>query len=155
MILAACLISLPVVQDTVSPEEIRRWVRQMGSERYDERDAAMERLVKVGEPVIPHLYDALEGRDLEIRARAVFLLRILQEAPIHAVLNRASALAKNWDASAESKKELEAKQKSCAKRVEEGRKTIEKEEEALRGRWRKNKPGIVAKLIDQFLSLEL
>jgi hypothetical protein len=50
-------------------------VRQLGSESYAEREAAMAALDAAGEPALDALREAARGKDPEVRRRAVLLVR--------------------------------------------------------------------------------
>jgi hypothetical protein len=54
--------------------EIQRLIMQLGSDRFEEREAAGKRLEQIGEPALPALEKATRHRDAEVRRRAVYLL---------------------------------------------------------------------------------
>ncbi|MGH7295623.1 MAG: hypothetical protein ACRELB_11845 [Polyangiaceae bacterium] len=60
---------------TASPGEIDHLVAQLGSTSYTEREAATERLRKLGKAAFPALQAALASPDAEVRYRARLLLR--------------------------------------------------------------------------------
>ncbi len=59
----------------VSPEEVRALIRQLGAEDYFVRQEAQERLLGLGAAALDQLVEAAEQSDLEVAARARFLLR--------------------------------------------------------------------------------
>jgi RNA polymerase sigma factor (sigma-70 family) len=58
--------------------EIERLIRQLGSDKYTEREAATEALEKIGEPAYEPLLKALRSDDYEIRKRAEGVLMTLE-----------------------------------------------------------------------------
>jgi HEAT repeat protein len=52
------------------PADIERLVKQLGSERFEEREAADKALEKTGEPALEALRGAVRSPDAEIRHRA-------------------------------------------------------------------------------------
>lgn len=61
------LLALTTVPD---PAELDRLVKQLGAERYAEREAATMRLVLIGEPALESLRKTADNSDVEIRRRA-------------------------------------------------------------------------------------
>lgn len=53
-------------------------VKQLGSNEFDKRESATERLKKIGKPAIPALKEALKSDDAEVRSRAESLLKELE-----------------------------------------------------------------------------
>lgn len=105
MLLAAVLIPLVLVQESPTRDEMLGWIRALGAEDYEQREAAMEKLLKAGEPAIHVLYDALDSKDREVHARIVATLRRLQKPPIHAYFKDVASLVKEWEASGDAEKE--------------------------------------------------
>ncbi len=71
--------------------QIERLIRQLGSERFAEREAAGKALDAIGEPALPALRKAQGSSDLEIRRRVAALLKSIAR-------QRALARAKAWTA---------------------------------------------------------
>jgi hypothetical protein len=59
-------------------QEIERLVKQLGSEKFQEREAAGRRLVQIGEAALPALRRAGVSGDAEVRRRASQLVKVLQ-----------------------------------------------------------------------------
>ncbi len=57
--------------------KIEKLVKQLGSDKYREREAATEELKKIGRPAVPALTKALKSEDLEVRVRAESILKAL------------------------------------------------------------------------------
>jgi WD40 repeat protein len=72
--LLACLVLvqvLPFVAVGIEPEaEIARLVKQLGHDDVNQREAAMKRLVEIGEPALDALRQATTSDDPEVRFRA-------------------------------------------------------------------------------------
>lgn len=89
---AFCLMSIPALgapqasQETAPGKktsatrvEIEAWIAQLGSDRPEEREAAVTKLTKVGPAAIPVLKQALaEAKDEETRARLELILSELE-----------------------------------------------------------------------------
>jgi hypothetical protein len=75
-LLAASLALL--LGQTAGADEIGRLVRQLGSDRFEEREAASLRLEEIGGPALPALEKAAGSPDAEIRWRASELVKILR-----------------------------------------------------------------------------
>lgn len=103
--LSAALFLLVAFQESPTQDDMSGWTRALGAEGYAQREAAMKKLLEAGEPAIPFLYDALETKDREVRARIVTLLRRIQKSPIDAYLKRVAALVEGWDDSEESEEQ--------------------------------------------------
>ena len=71
------LAAAVVAQDAFTPDSL---VKQLGDEDYAVREAAMQKLVLLGDQAIPALEDALDHEDLEVRLRAGRALRSIQHA---------------------------------------------------------------------------
>ena len=65
----------PADQQDVSPEQIAALIKQLGAEDYFVRQEAQERLLGLGVAALDQLVQAAEQSDLEVAARARFLLR--------------------------------------------------------------------------------
>src|SRR5438128_6100003 len=59
---------------TKSEEEIKRWIDQLGSERFQDREQATQKLLKFGKSALPSLKEAVKSRDAEVRHRAQQLI---------------------------------------------------------------------------------
>jgi WD40 repeat protein len=82
--LLCCVFALPAlaVPDDKAAE-IERLIRELGDEDFDVRQAATEKLAKIGEAALPALKQAADGKDLEVKRRAADLLaRIEKEHPV-------------------------------------------------------------------------
>src|SRR5262245_8272624 len=62
----------------VDAAEAQRLIRQLGSDAFEERQAATHRLDALGEPVLPTLRAALEDDDIEVRRRAGELIQRIE-----------------------------------------------------------------------------
>jgi hypothetical protein len=78
--------------------DVRRLVRQLGSDRFEEREAASKALAAIGLPAFGALRDALGDEDAEIRRRAELLLDRLRPR----MLNRARSAIERFTASLQS-----------------------------------------------------
>jgi WD40 repeat protein len=62
--------------------DIEKLIRDLGDDDFDVRQAATEKLAKIGEAALPALKQAAEGKDVEVKRRATDLLaRIEKEHP--------------------------------------------------------------------------
>jgi hypothetical protein len=61
-----------------TPAEIGRLIRQLGSESFQEREAASRALELIGEPALGALAKAADNADAEIRGRAARLVEVLR-----------------------------------------------------------------------------
>src|SRR6476646_950303 len=61
-----------------SRAEVARLINQLGDEDFDRREAASQRLSRVGEPALAQLRRAERDPDLEVRKRAATLVRQIQ-----------------------------------------------------------------------------
>src|SRR5262245_45034999 len=58
------------------PDRVDRLIRQLGSDRFKEREAAAKALEELGEPALPALKRAAtDSPDVEVRRRAEALLK--------------------------------------------------------------------------------
>lgn len=58
-------------------EEIRQWVEALNSDRFVEREEATEKLMSAGPDAIAPLSEALQGNNLEVMTRGIFILQEL------------------------------------------------------------------------------
>jgi hypothetical protein len=63
-------------------KETRRLVEQLGSERFDDREAATQQLSKLGKAALPSLKEAARSPDAEVRRRARQLVEQLEPTPV-------------------------------------------------------------------------
>jgi hypothetical protein len=56
--------------DEVSRESIEKLVKQLGSDAWEEREEALQELIRIGEPAIPLLKGAAKSADPEVSMRA-------------------------------------------------------------------------------------
>ena len=78
---------LPPPPDTTpaaapTDDEIHRLIIQLGSEDFEQREAAANRLRRIGKPALPHLKAARESPDAEIASRARVLIRRIEVRPV-------------------------------------------------------------------------
>jgi len=68
------------------PEGIARLIRQLGADEFAEREAASKRLEEIGKPALAALQEAAKkDADLEVRARAARLVKIIHRSLFHEV----------------------------------------------------------------------
>lgn len=65
------------VPDSPSVEELRRWVDQLGSNRFSVRERASRRLIEAGPLAVEPLVDGMAANNIEARIRGLGLLRDL------------------------------------------------------------------------------
>jgi HEAT repeat protein len=53
-----------------SAKDIKRWIDQLGSERFKDREQATHQLSKLGKSALPSLKEATKSPDPEVRSRA-------------------------------------------------------------------------------------
>ena len=70
----------PAAQPAADAAEIERLIKQLGSERQTERDAAQQALVKVGLPAVAALQSATADKDAERAERAKAAWRQIEES---------------------------------------------------------------------------
>jgi WD40 repeat protein len=68
---------VPAVADDPGDKEIERLVKQLGSDDFEERQAATKRLTEIGEPALDALVRALKSNDLEARRRAEAIIALV------------------------------------------------------------------------------
>jgi hypothetical protein len=71
--------SQPPSKKPVDTAKIERLVRQLGSERFAEREAASKALDDIGEPALLALRKVRESTDLEVRRRVAVLLKSIEQ----------------------------------------------------------------------------
>ena len=64
--------------------EVSRWIEQLGSDEYQEREDATENLKKIGFRAVPELQKAMKSSDVEVSERAKELLRLVEMSWIDA-----------------------------------------------------------------------
>lgn len=69
-----CLAAVGAFAQEISPEEMARWIRQLGAPTHAEREEASAALWKIGEPALGPVREAAESPDPEISVRARALL---------------------------------------------------------------------------------
>lgn len=79
---AASSPSQPPSKKPVDAAQIERLIRQLGSERFTERESASRALDAIGEIALPALWKAQDSSDLEIRRRAVQLIEKITRRPV-------------------------------------------------------------------------
>src|SRR5262245_17481317 len=68
------------------PEDIARLIRQLGADEFAERESASKRLEEIGVPALEALQEAAKkNADLEVRARASRLVKIIERFLFHEV----------------------------------------------------------------------
>jgi hypothetical protein len=84
--LALMLSLAPVVAGSSNDADIDRLVKQLGSDKFKEREAASSALTKVGKPALPALKKAAtESADAEVRSRAAGLILTIRDALIRPI----------------------------------------------------------------------
>ena len=78
-----------------TPDEIREWIGQLGSEQFAQREAASRSLAAAGLPVIEPLAAAIRGEDFEVASRAMEVLRGFLEREDEALAAAAEKLAES------------------------------------------------------------
>ena len=63
-----------------SGEEITRWITNLDSDKYEERQEASGKLTAIGKPAIPALVKAATGDSLEVTHRALDVLKELYQS---------------------------------------------------------------------------
>src|SRR5213592_2737473 len=69
-LLVLVLPFVSVVAVDADDQEIARLVKQLGSDKFKEREAATKRLKEIGEPALEALLKAATSDDAEVRCRA-------------------------------------------------------------------------------------
>src|SRR5213080_2230450 len=68
---------VPAVADDPDDKEIARLVKQLGSDVFEERDAATKRLKEIGKPALDALGKAKDS--LEVRRRAEQIIAVIED----------------------------------------------------------------------------
>ncbi|HEY7157478.1 MAG TPA: hypothetical protein VH575_26220 [Gemmataceae bacterium] len=71
--------SKPLPKQSVDAAQLERLIRQLGSESFEEREAASKELDAIGQPAMPALRKARESADLEVRRRVAALLKSIEQ----------------------------------------------------------------------------
>jgi hypothetical protein len=77
LVIAAVLTSLPGQAAEADVAKIDQLVRQLGSEKFREREAASKQLEEIGEPALEGLAKARASSDPEVSRRATELTRVI------------------------------------------------------------------------------
>ncbi len=78
---------------TKSEEEIKRWIDQLGSEQFQDREQATQKLLKFGKSALPSLKEAVKSRDAEVRHRAQ---QLIDRISAHDVEKELARLQGTW-----------------------------------------------------------
>jgi hypothetical protein len=65
-----------------SAKEIQRWIDQLGSEHFRDRQQATHRLAQLGKSALPSLKQARKSPDAEVRRRAQRLVEQIEPAAV-------------------------------------------------------------------------
>jgi hypothetical protein len=65
-----------------SEQNIKRWIDQLGSDRYKVREQASLQLAKLGKSAMPNLKQAMQSPDAEVRRRAQQLVEQIDPPPV-------------------------------------------------------------------------
>jgi hypothetical protein len=68
---------VPAVAVAHDHTEVERLIKQLGSDRFRQREAATKRLEEIGEPALDALYKAADSADAEVRRRAEYIVNKL------------------------------------------------------------------------------
>src|SRR5882762_186018 len=69
---------VPVVTGDADDQEIGRLVKQLGSDKFKEREAASARLKQIVEPTLDALHKAAASNDPEVRRRAEKIIAVIE-----------------------------------------------------------------------------
>jgi len=72
------LVAVGQAQSTAPAMDPQALVAQLGASRYSDREAATEALIRLGRSALPALRDSRHAADLEIRTRALTLIRKIE-----------------------------------------------------------------------------
>ena len=89
-------LAAPPIDKTKKPPtaaQIAAWVRQLGDDRFEHREAASRALARAGEPALDAVRAAAASKDPEVRRRAAQLMRSLRK---HAVAREVARLKGEW-----------------------------------------------------------
>jgi HEAT repeat protein len=82
VVIAIAAVPAPIRADepaSAAPEQaIQRWIDQLGSERFKEREQAARELSKLGKSALPGLKGASQSPDAEVRRRAQQLVERIE-----------------------------------------------------------------------------
>ena len=67
---------------TESDMQMKRWIDQLGSERFENREKATQQLSKLGKSALPSLKAAIKSRDAEVRHRAQQLIERIEQPSV-------------------------------------------------------------------------
>lgn len=67
----------PAKQKSITVDDVNRWIEQLDSERFVDRETATEKLIESGASAVSQLAKALPGSSLESTTRIVHILREL------------------------------------------------------------------------------
>lgn len=67
----------PALGDAPGSAQILRWVEELNSDRFLEREVATEKLIAAGAAAVPPLVEALAGNNLEVTTRGIYILQEL------------------------------------------------------------------------------
>ena len=99
--LALALLALPLARPAValpppSAAQIERLIRQLGADRYADREAASKALAALGKPALPALKTACAAKDAEVRKRARRLVEVLAPVEQRVVIIEEAATKFEW-----------------------------------------------------------
>lgn len=78
LLLSFTLVTSAEEKAKPSPAEIKRLIKQLGSDGFTEREAASKRLEDIGEPAFEDLQKvAIDSADAEVRRRAKMLIQAI------------------------------------------------------------------------------
>jgi len=66
---------------TIDEARIKELIRQLGADDWQTRETATKELIKIGKPIEPPLYEALQSKDPEIRLRAQMIWDAIHALP--------------------------------------------------------------------------
>jgi len=82
----ALLLALAPFAAGSSDADVERLVKQLGSDKFNEREAATSALIKVGKPALPALQKAATGSaDAEVSSRAAQLILAIRDALVRPI----------------------------------------------------------------------
>jgi gas vesicle protein len=68
-----------------SEKEMKRWIAQLGSARFRDREQATHELAKLGKSALPSLKEATKSPDAEVRRRAQQLVEQMEPLPVRSM----------------------------------------------------------------------
>src|SRR5437660_395322 len=78
-LLVLVLPFVPAVAVDNDDQEIARLVKQLGSVKFKDREAATKRLREIGEPALDALDKAVTSSDVEVRCRAEQIVTVIED----------------------------------------------------------------------------